>query len=159
MILSGDAAPAQFDTVIRQLNTVRDPCSVAVGVTAGLVDMGLVEHVTIKRAAAHDRWDVTVSIGLTEPTCPMGFAFTNSARDVLTELDWVGEIAVNLATELTWTPERATPDYRRALEASRASKARLLATLQPTNATPMDGLGALRRVSGQTAAADPDRGR
>ena len=122
-VMTGNAPDDLVGEILECINTVSDPCSVAAGATAGLVDMGLVAAVELEPGSSADRWNVTVTIRLTEPTCWMGFSFTNSARDALSRVGRLENASVDLSTDMDWTPQDATPEFQRQLTAIRRRKA------------------------------------
>ena len=126
------------------LDEVRDPCSVAAGVPAGIVEMGLVRslEVTESRGGA----EVRVAIGVTEPTCLMGPSFASGARERLAAVPGVARVHVELSHELDWSPDDMTPEYRvRLIEHRRARERGALAVAE----TPMGG--AIRIAPGEEA--------
>ena len=100
------------------LNEIIDPCSVAAGEPAGLVDMGLVRLINIRDNGAQ----VQVVLALTEPTCLMGFPFMRSARDRLEALPDVERVEVSLDPAFQWSPGDLAPAYAERLEQRRASR-------------------------------------
>ena len=49
---------------------------------------------------------------LTSPACPAGPQIINQSKSVLSELENVEEVQVNLVMTPPWTPERMTEDAR-----------------------------------------------
>lgn len=101
------------------LNQIVDPCSVAAGLPAGLVDMGLVETVSVKPGPAGAR--VSVSLLTTHPFCMMGAVFISEATERLRALGGVGDVEVMLEGRSTWTPDRMSPGYAERLGSRRAA--------------------------------------
>ena len=100
------------------LNEIVDPCSAAAGAPAGLVDMGLVRRIEVRAGRTGARIDVV--LGLTEPTCLMGFPFLRSARERLSALPEVEQVEVSLDPAFEWTPAALDPAYAERLERRRA---------------------------------------
>jgi metal-sulfur cluster biosynthetic enzyme len=100
------------------LNEIVDPCSVAAGAPAGLADMGLVRRIGVR--AGRGGALVEVVLGLTEPTCLMGFPFLRSARERLSALPGVERVEVSLDPGFEWTPAELRPEYAERLERRRA---------------------------------------
>ena len=107
------------DEVRDVLNAIIDPCSTTAGVPAGLADMGLVSGIGISGGPGRER--VSVTVGVTEPSCLMLGSFAAEARARLLALPGVEEVDLTLDSGFTWTEERLDPDYRRRLAASRLS--------------------------------------
>jgi metal-sulfur cluster biosynthetic enzyme len=108
------------DEIRRRLNTIVDPCSIAAGAPAGLVDMGLVREVTIREGS--DGTTVRVRIGLTEPGCMIGASFLVRARECLEPLAGIDHLDVQLQHDCDWTPNDMDPDYARDLGDRRAAQ-------------------------------------
>jgi metal-sulfur cluster biosynthetic enzyme len=79
----------QEDVVREHLKTVIDP---ELGVS--IIDLGLVYGVEIQEG------DVTVSMTLTSPACPLGAVIQGQVHQALTKLPWVK----NPKVQLVWTP-------------------------------------------------------
>jgi metal-sulfur cluster biosynthetic enzyme len=63
---------------------------------------------------------VEVVLGLTEPTCLMGFPFMRSARERLSALPGVEQVEVSLDPAFEWSPSEMRPEYADLLERRRA---------------------------------------
>ncbi|BBB14396.1 iron-sulfur cluster assembly protein [Sphingopyxis sp. FD7] len=82
----------------RELDTIKDPCSIASGVPLGLDEMGLIDRIDIVGAA------VTVYLRLTSPFCHMiGFFHVEAAR-LLGAIDGIETVQVIADNGLDWTP-------------------------------------------------------
>jgi metal-sulfur cluster biosynthetic enzyme len=84
------------------LDEIIDPCSIAAGAPAGLVEMGLVRGVEVTSMPAGDA--ITVRIGLTEPGCMMGASFVVRVREALEPLPGVARVDVELEHDSGWSP-------------------------------------------------------
>lgn len=114
----------QFDVraaVMACLEKIVDPCSVASGVPAGLVSMGLVGPVEIEDGRAGAKVHVTLYI--TEPGCLMGSLFELTAGRALNELPGIAEAEVAMDYDHVWGPEQMAPSYREHLAHVRACRA------------------------------------
>jgi metal-sulfur cluster biosynthetic enzyme len=114
----------QFDlraAVMARLEKIVDPCSVASGVPAGLVSMGLVGPVEIEDGRAGAK--VRVTLYITEPGCLMGSLFELTAGRALNELPGVAEAKVAMEYNHVWGPEQMAPSYREHLTHVRACRA------------------------------------
>ncbi|WP_322770342.1 metal-sulfur cluster assembly factor [Frankia sp. Cr1] len=120
------------------LNTILDPCSVTAGVPAGLDDMGLVHDVRVMDDGAGGQ-QVSVAVGVTEPTCLLLGSFAAEAKRQLRGLPGVSAVDVRLKTDLDWSEQDLAPDYRRKLKEHRQ-------ILRSTIRLPIVPLDACRRV-------------
>lgn len=90
------AAPYDTEEVMKRLNDVIDPCSVAAGMPLGLPDMGLVKGVDI--AEGH----VRVRVRLSSPGCYMLGYFTDEIRDRLSPLAGIESVDVEFDEGFEW---------------------------------------------------------
>lgn len=91
--------------VLRRLDEIQDPCSVAGGTPMGLAEMGLVGAVRISPSG-----DVEIDLRLTSPFCHMiGFMKTEATAKV-GSLDGVRSVTVTGDAGLDWSPELISPD-------------------------------------------------
>ena len=65
-----------------------------------IVDLGLVYHVEID-----DDGLVTIDLTLTTPACPIGPMLQGQAYHMLTQLDGVEDVEVNLVWDPPWDPK------------------------------------------------------
>ena len=111
--------------VERVLNEIVDPCSAACGVPIGLVDMGIVESVDVR--------DDGISVGLlpTFPGCLFTAVFADEIGRRLGELEWSGQVKIEVAAGSTlWDEERMLPAARERLRQSREERRRQLLALR-----------------------------
>ncbi len=93
------------DEVLRCLDEIQDPCSVAAGTPMGLAEMGLVGSVRISPSG-----DVEIDLRLTSPFCHMiGFMKTEAMAKV-GALEGVRGVTVTGDAGLDWSPDLITPD-------------------------------------------------
>src|SRR5215210_6587910 len=95
------------------LNDVVDPCSVAAGAPAGLVEMGLIR--TLGVAEGDDGLEVTVVVRVTHPSCFMAPFFLAQVQNLVHELPGVTAIHASLDTGFDWTPADMSDAYRERL--------------------------------------------
>ena len=99
--LDRDALAAR---IRRDLDAIKDPCSLASGVPLGLDEMGIIDTVSVTPDGA-----VTVTLRLTSPFCHMiGFFKTETDRIVRA---FPGVTSVDLVADdgLDWSPSRISP--------------------------------------------------
>jgi metal-sulfur cluster biosynthetic enzyme len=119
--MSPTAGSAELEARVRRaLDEVRDPCSVAAGVPAGIAEMGLVRSLEISQGPDGAR--VRVAIGVTEPTCLMGPSFLTGARERLAREPGIARVDVELSADADWSPIDMSPDYRERLAAHRRAR-------------------------------------
>jgi metal-sulfur cluster biosynthetic enzyme len=115
--LRGDVRAA----VMACLERIVDPCSVASGVPAGLVSMGLVGPVAVDEGPEGAK--VSVTLYITEPGCLMGSLFELTARRALREVPGSADVEVAVDYTHIWGPEQMAPAYREHLTQVRACRA------------------------------------
>jgi metal-sulfur cluster biosynthetic enzyme len=134
------------DDIRARLNEIADPCSIAAGAPAGLVEMGLVRDVTVRDAP--DGAVVRVRIGLTEPGCMMGASFVVRTRECLEGLPGIACVDVELEHDCDWTPRDLDPGYASRLQTMRARRqqayAARAAALETTEPRPSSGRPGVR---------------
>lgn len=87
--------------VLRALDEIKDPCSLAAGTPFGLAEMGLVRSVEVR-----DDGHVAIALRLTSPFCHMiGFFKTDAARRIM-EISEVTEVSVEADNGLDWSPSQ-----------------------------------------------------
>ena len=109
------------EAVWRSLEEIIDPCSEAMGASAGLVSLGLVREVRVEeQESAGARVHVTLCI--TEPGCLMAALFQRTAHEQLSSLPGVDDVEVHVDYGHIWGPEQMEPAYRRRLTLLRAER-------------------------------------
>ncbi|HKT61508.1 MAG TPA: metal-sulfur cluster assembly factor [Gemmatimonadales bacterium] len=94
-------APAP-DAVRKALRAVKDP-----ELNLNIIDIGLVYDVEV---ADHGR--VRVKMTLTSPGCPAGTEILDDVKRVLTDMEGVESVDVDLVWDPYWTPEKMDPRVR-----------------------------------------------
>ena len=87
--------------ILETLKQVNDP-----ELMVNIVDLGLIYNVSV-----NDN-NIEIEMTLTSPACPAGPQIINQSKSVLSELENVEEVQVNLVMTHPWTPERMTEDAR-----------------------------------------------
>lgn len=106
------------ERVSTRLNEIVDPCSVAAGAPAGLVEMGLIRRLEVVDG------EVTVEVRVTHPSCMMAPVFLAQVQQLAGEVPGVTAIHASLDTGFDWTPNDMTPEYRARLSRHRATTGR-----------------------------------
>jgi metal-sulfur cluster biosynthetic enzyme len=84
----------------QRLSALMDPCSVRLGRPLNIVEMGLVESVTVEDGTAD------VQLVLTEPSCIFFFDFHQAIERTLLEVDGIEAVNVAILDGEMWTPDR-----------------------------------------------------
>jgi metal-sulfur cluster biosynthetic enzyme len=135
---------SDIDLKIRDaLNTVHDPCSVAVNAPLGLVDMGLVVGWSIDEEA-----NLSVRLCVTSPGCIMAPHLVRAAEDKLRKIPELASVRVVVESRVFWTENRMTPAGREALDARRR-RSPVATALEPQQ---------WRRRSGTASSESENRG-
>ncbi|HOX19996.1 MAG TPA: iron-sulfur cluster assembly protein [Gemmatimonadales bacterium] len=90
------------DLVRKALKGVKDP-----ELGLNVVDIGLIYDVTVSEAG-----DVHITMSLTSPGCPSGPEIMGDVKSVVSDLDGVNSVEVELVWEPYWTPDRMDPRVR-----------------------------------------------
>ena len=94
------------DRVREELKKVIDP-----ELFVNIVDLGLVYTVQL-RPGDDAKHDVTIEMTMTSPMCPAGPQLIANSKQVLSQLDDVGEVEIKIVMDPPWTPEKMTDDAR-----------------------------------------------
>jgi FeS assembly SUF system protein len=108
---SGISSPAAGgtvaeDVVIEALRTVYDP-----EIPINIYDLGLIYGLTIG-----ENGDVAITMTLTSPACPVAEAIPQQVAEVVSSVDGVGEVDINLVWDPPWSMDRMSDDARLALD-------------------------------------------
>jgi metal-sulfur cluster biosynthetic enzyme len=98
---AGDAsAPPTLEELRAVLQTVQDP-----ELHMSIVDLGLVYGIYIDEQGV-----VTIDLTLTSPACPIGPMIQGQAYHLLTQMDGVEDVEVNLVWDPPWDPKTMASD-------------------------------------------------
>ncbi len=93
-------APAQTPESVRKaIRAVKDP-----ELNLNIIDIGLVYDVELNETG-----DALVRMTLTSPGCPSGAEIIQNVKDVVSVLEGISSVEVELVWEPFWTPERMDP--------------------------------------------------
>jgi metal-sulfur cluster biosynthetic enzyme len=101
------------DQVWAALDTVLDPCSVFNGTRLSMVELGMVESVTIEEGEVH------ILLFLDDPTCLLFFEINRMIEEAVGAIEGVTKVSVDLKADDIWTEDRMTEDGRARLHAVR----------------------------------------
>lgn len=88
------------EKVLEALKSVYDP-----ELNINVVDLGLIYNVEVS-----DEADVTITMTLTTPGCPLHDSITTGVRYCVQGLEETRNVEVNLVWEPAWSPENMTPE-------------------------------------------------
>ncbi|WP_223593410.1 metal-sulfur cluster assembly factor [Neobacillus bataviensis] len=88
-----------------QLKSVYDP-----ELNINVIDLGLIYNIEIT-----EENDVTITMTLTTPGCPLHDSITSGVRYSINGIEETRNVAVNLVWEPAWSPEKMTPEGLRLL--------------------------------------------
>jgi metal-sulfur cluster biosynthetic enzyme len=103
-----DAIPAPLtptptpDAVRKALRAVKDP-----ELNLNIIDIGLVYDVEVA-----DPGRVQVKMTLTSPGCPAGTEIIDDVKRVVTDMEGVESVDVDLVWDPYWTPDKMDPRVR-----------------------------------------------
>jgi len=90
------------DTVRKALRAVKDP-----ELNLNIIDIGLVYDVEVT-----DPGRVQVKMTLTSPGCPAGTEIIDDVKRVVTDMEGVESVDVELVWDPYWTPDKMDPRVR-----------------------------------------------
>lgn len=93
------------EKVLEQLKTVYDP-----ELNINVVDLGLIYQVEVT-----DDADVSITMTLTTPGCPLHDSITRGVRYSIQGMEETKNVEVILVWEPAWSPDKMTPEGLRLL--------------------------------------------
>jgi metal-sulfur cluster biosynthetic enzyme len=93
------------ETIYAALKQVNDP-----ELFVNLVDLGLIYEVLCTEVDG--KTNIHVKMTMTSPACPAGPQLLQESRDVLLDLEGVGEVEIEMVMTPPWTPDRMTEAAR-----------------------------------------------
>jgi metal-sulfur cluster biosynthetic enzyme len=88
------------ETVLEKIQPVEDP-----EMGYSLVDLGLIYDVDVS-----DNNDVSITMTLTSPMCPIGPEIVARVEQAVKDIDRVGRVSVNLVWDPPWNPAEMASD-------------------------------------------------
>jgi metal-sulfur cluster biosynthetic enzyme len=101
------------ERVLAAANQILEPCGMAQGLSIGMVDMGLIAGVDVKRSDS--RWHVKVRARVTSPDCLHFVYFERELRAAIAAISEVEKIDVEWTDGSDWTPDDMSPQLREQL--------------------------------------------
>jgi metal-sulfur cluster biosynthetic enzyme len=93
------------EKILSALKSVYDP-----ELNINVVDLGLIYNIEVS-----ENTDVTITMTLTTPGCPLHDSITSGVRYSVEGLEETGKVEVNLVWEPAWSPDKMTPEGLRLL--------------------------------------------
>jgi metal-sulfur cluster biosynthetic enzyme len=89
------------DLVREELKKVIDP-----ELFVNIVDLGLIYNVDLE--PTDEKINVKIDMTMTSPMCPAGPQMIANSKQVLGQVEGVGEVEVKIVLDPPWTPDRMT---------------------------------------------------
>jgi metal-sulfur cluster biosynthetic enzyme len=103
--------------VMAAIDTVHDPCSVFNRTNLSLIELGMIDEVTVGEAGK-----VHIRLFLDDPTCIFFFEIHRMLKEAVLQVDGVEEIEVEIKADEIWTEERMTHGGRSRLNRIRRER-------------------------------------
>ncbi len=94
------------DAVREELKKVIDP-----ELFVNIVDLGLIYAVNLEETE-DEKTNVQIDMTMTSPMCPAGPQLVATGKQVVGQLEGVGEVEVRVVMTPPWTPDKMTEDAR-----------------------------------------------
>lgn len=99
--------PLQEDAIREELKKVVDP-----ELFVNIVDLGLIYVVDPQPPREDGKQDVKIEMTMTSPACPAGPQLIQNSKQVVSQMEGVGEVEVKIVLDPPWTPDKMTEDAR-----------------------------------------------
>jgi metal-sulfur cluster biosynthetic enzyme len=93
------------DLVREELKKVIDP-----ELFVNIVDLGLIYNVDL--VPTEEKINVKIDMTMTSPMCPAGPQMIANSKQVLGQVEGVGEVEVKIVLDPPWTPDRMTEEAK-----------------------------------------------
>ena len=94
------------DHVREELKKVIDP-----ELFVNIVDLGLIYVVDLKEND-EGKVDVSIDMTMTSPACPAGPQLIGNSKNIVGQMEGVGNVEVKIVLDPPWTPDNMTEDAR-----------------------------------------------
>ena len=94
------------DSVREELKKVIDP-----ELFVNIIDLGFV-YVVDLQPGEDDKTNVKIEMTMTSPMCPAGPQLIGGSKQVVSQMEGVGEVDVKVVMDPPWTPDRMTEDAK-----------------------------------------------
>jgi len=99
--------PVTEEGIREELKKVIDP-----ELFVNIVDLGLIYVIDLQPDAEADKTNVKIDMTMTSPACPAGPQLIGQSKQVVTQMEEVGDVEIKIVMEPPWTPDRMTEDAR-----------------------------------------------
>jgi metal-sulfur cluster biosynthetic enzyme len=93
------------EKVLEELKNVYDP-----ELNINVVDLGLIYNIETT-----DEGDVSITMTLTTPGCPLHDSITTGVRYCIQEMEETRDVDVNLVWQPAWSPDKMSDDAKKIL--------------------------------------------
>lgn len=93
------------EIVREELKKVIDP-----ELFVNIVDLGLIYNVDL--VPTEEKFNVKIDMTMTSPMCPAGPQMIANSKQVLGQVEGVGEVEVKIVLDPPWTPDRMTEEAK-----------------------------------------------
>ena len=97
--------PLSEETILAAMRQVRDP-----ELMVNIVDLGLVYGIGLDEVEGKS--NIRIIMTMTTPACPFGPELVQEVKDVVGDLEGVGQVEVQITLSPPWTPDRMTEAAR-----------------------------------------------
>ena len=97
--------PISEETILAAMRQVRDP-----ELMVNLVDLGLVYGIGVDEVDGKS--NIHIVMTMTTPACPFGPQLIQEVKNVVGDLEGVGQVEVQITLSPPWTPDRMTEEAR-----------------------------------------------
>jgi metal-sulfur cluster biosynthetic enzyme len=97
--------PITEDHIREELKKVIDP-----ELFVNIVDLGLIYEVTLLDPNEEGKQDIKINMTMTSPMCPAGPQLVANSKQVVGQLEGVGNVEVKIVLDPPWTPDRMTEE-------------------------------------------------
>ena len=97
--------PIAEESILAALRQVRDP-----ELMVNIVDLGLIYGIEVDEAEGKS--NVRVSMTMTTPACPFGPELIREVKELLSGMEGVATVDVQITLSPPWTPDRMTEEAR-----------------------------------------------
>lgn len=94
------------EKVREELKKVIDP-----ELFVNIVDLGLIYNVDLAETP-EGKTNVKIDMTMTSPMCPAGPQMIGNSKQILGQLDGIGEVEVRIVLDPPWTPDKMTEEAR-----------------------------------------------
>jgi metal-sulfur cluster biosynthetic enzyme len=95
------------EKVREELKKVIDP-----ELFVNIVDLGLIYNVELVPVEETGKTKIKIEMTMTSPMCPAGPQMIANSKQVLGQLEEVGEVEVKIVLDPPWTPDKMTEEAR-----------------------------------------------